>query len=101
VQGTLQGHGVAPQDLALAITETAAVQDPELVRERTEALRAAGMALALDDFGSGLSSLTSLRALPLQELKIDRGLIAPLPAADACAVARAVCTLAGAQPVAA
>jgi diguanylate cyclase (GGDEF)-like protein/PAS domain S-box-containing protein len=96
VLGTLQEHGVAPQDLALEITETAAVQDPELVRERTEALRAAGMALALDDFGSGLSSLTSLRALPLQELKIDRGLIAPLPAADACAVVRAVCTLAAA-----
>jgi diguanylate cyclase (GGDEF)-like protein/PAS domain S-box-containing protein len=94
--GTLQEHGVAPQDLSIEITETAAVQDLELVRERTEALRDAGIALALDDFGSGLSSLTTLRALPLQEVKIDRGLIAPLPAADACAVVRAVCTLAGA-----
>lgn len=94
VLGTLQAHGVAPQDLTLEITETAAVQDLERVRERTETLRAAGLVLSLDDFGSGLSSLTTLRALPLKEVKIDRGLISPLPAPDAVAVVRAICTLA-------
>lgn len=100
VLGTLQEHGLPPQDLSIEITETAAVQDLELVRERTEVLRDAGIALALDDFGSGLSSLTTLRALPLQEVKIDRGLITPMPAADACAVVRAVCTLAAALKLA-
>lgn len=94
VLGTLQAHGVLPQDLTLEITETAAVQDLERVRERTETLRAAGLVLSLDDFGDGQSSLTSLRALPLKEVKIDRGLVSPLPAPDAVAVVRAICTLA-------
>lgn len=94
VLGTLQAHGVQPQDLTLEITESTLVQDLERGRERIEALRAAGLDLSLDDFGSGLSSLTSLRALPLKEVKIDRGLISPLPAPDAVAVVRAICTLA-------
>jgi EAL domain-containing protein (putative c-di-GMP-specific phosphodiesterase class I) len=62
-------------------------------------LRAAGVPLSLDDFGEGLSSLSALRLLPLAEVKIDRGLVAPLPAADATAVIAAVCSLARALGV--
>jgi diguanylate cyclase (GGDEF)-like protein/PAS domain S-box-containing protein len=94
--GLLHEHGVAPHELAVEITETAAMEDFEAVRGRIDALHRAGVALALDDFGSGLSSLTTLRTLPLQEVKLDRGLVSPLPAADACAVVQAVCALAGA-----
>jgi PAS domain S-box-containing protein len=96
VLGTMAAYDVQPQHLCFEVTETAAVQDLELVRQRTEALRAAGLVVSLDDFGSGLSSLTTLRTLPLHEVKIDRGLIAPLPAPDAAAIVEAVCTLAGA-----
>jgi EAL domain-containing protein (putative c-di-GMP-specific phosphodiesterase class I) len=95
VLGTMAAHDVQPQHLCFEVTETAAVQDLDLVRQRTEALRAAGLVVSLDDFGSGLSSLTTLRTLPLHEVKIDRGLITPLPAPDAEAIVQAVCALAG------
>lgn len=91
---TLQRHRLAPQHLVLEITETAAMQHFEQVCERAAALREMGLALSLDDFGTGLSSLTALREIALHEIKIDRGLIAPLPDAGALAVVQAVCTLA-------
>jgi len=91
---TLQRHGLAPRDLVLEITETAAMQHFEQVCDRAATLRATGIALSLDDFGTGLSSLTALREIALQEIKIDRGLIAPLPDPGALAVVQAVCTLA-------
>lgn len=94
VLGALRRHGLARGDVVLEVTETAAMQHFERVRDSAAALHAHGLALALDDFGTGLSSLTALRALPLRELKIDRGLIAPLPEASACEVVRAVCVLA-------
>lgn len=50
----------------------------------------------MDDFGTGFSSLSMLRKLPLSTLKIDRGLIDPLPAPDAVAVVTAICQLASA-----
>jgi EAL domain-containing protein (putative c-di-GMP-specific phosphodiesterase class I) len=50
----------------------------------------------MDDFGTGFSSLSMLRELPLRVVKIDRGLIDPLPAPDAVAVVTAICQLAAA-----
>jgi len=50
--------------------------------------------VALDDFGTGFSSLNMLRRLPVHTVKIDRGLITPLPEPDAVAVVRAICQLA-------
>jgi diguanylate cyclase (GGDEF)-like protein/PAS domain S-box-containing protein len=94
LRATLQRHDLQPDDVVLEITETAAMQHFERVRERAAALHARGLALSLDDFGTGLSSLTALRALALRELKIDRGLIAPLPEAKAREMVRAVCVLA-------
>lgn len=87
-------HGIPPELLMFEVTETAAVHNPERLHERAAALQQQGLVLSLDDFGTGLSSLTALRTLPLRELKIDRGLIAPLPDPDACAVVQAVCALA-------
>jgi EAL domain-containing protein (putative c-di-GMP-specific phosphodiesterase class I) len=57
-------------------------------------LRAQGIDIALDEFGTGFSSLNMLRGLPLRTLKIDRTLIEPLPASDATAVVKAICDLA-------
>jgi EAL domain-containing protein (putative c-di-GMP-specific phosphodiesterase class I) len=48
----------------------------------------------MDDFGTGFSSLNMLRSLRLHTVKIDRGLIEPLPSPDAVAVVRAICQLA-------
>ncbi len=61
-----------PSRLTIEVTESAMVHDLVTVRERLERLRASGVRVALDDFGSGYSSLGYLRGLPLDLVKIDR-----------------------------
>ena len=66
--------------LGLEITETAVIGDPEIAIEHLEAFVAAGIAVAIDDYGSGLSSLAYLKRLPACELKIDQSFISKLTA---------------------
>jgi diguanylate cyclase (GGDEF)-like protein/PAS domain S-box-containing protein len=87
---------VAPHLLTLEITESAAIDNLERARTQIGQLRALGVLVAMDDFGTGFSSLSMLRNLPLHALKIDRALIDPLPAPDAQAVVTAICQLAAA-----
>ncbi|WP_343732092.1 EAL domain-containing protein [Duganella sp.] len=96
VQRILRETGIPAHCLTLEITESAAVENLEDTQSQLQQLRALGIEVAMDDFGTGFSSLSMLRELPLNTLKIDRGLIAPLPAADAVAVVTAICQLAGA-----
>jgi len=96
VQRLLRETGIPPACLNLEITESAAVENLESTQSQLRQLRELGIAVAMDDFGTGFSSLSMLRELPLNTLKIDRGLIAPLPASDAVAVVRAICQLASA-----
>ncbi len=63
--------GVRPGDLIFEITETAVVDDERAAREFVERLRALGCGVALDDFGTGYGSLTYLKALPVDHLKLD------------------------------
>lgn len=79
--------------LQIEITETAAIGHIEHVRPQLERLRAAGVLCSLDDFGTGQSSLTLLRQLPIHAMKLDRSMIEPLPQTDAGAVVRATCAL--------
>ena len=60
--------------LVLEVTETAAMLEPEQALSAMRHLRDLGARLSLDDFGSGLSSLTYIRKLPLTEIKLDREL---------------------------
>ncbi len=92
----LHGSGVAAQFLTLEITESSAVQNLDQTKLQVEQLRAMGVHVAMDDFGTGFSSLNMLRSLRLHTVKIDRGLIDPLPSPDAVAVVRAICQLADA-----
>lgn len=92
----LDSCGVDAQWLTLEITESSAVQNLEQTVLQVEQLRAMGVQVAMDDFGTGFSSLNMLRTLRLHTIKIDRGLIEPLPSADAVAVVRAICQLADA-----
>ena len=94
VANTLQSCGVEPQWLTLEITESSAVQNLEQTTAQVQQLRAMGVHVAMDDFGTGFSSLNMLRSLRLHTVKIDRGLIDPLPSPDAVAVVRAICQLA-------
>ena len=72
----LARHGVSPTRLLLEITESAVMRDPLLAARHMQLLRVAGVRFAMDDFGTGYSSLAQLSRLPVDELKIDRSLIA-------------------------
>lgn len=61
--------------VTIEITEEAAIEDFAAVSARLEILRALGIKVALDDFGSGFASLAHLARLPLDRVKIDRALI--------------------------
>ena len=67
-----------PRRLTLEITESSLVIDREIVSERLSRLRELGIQIAVDDFGTGYANLAYLTSLPLDTLKIDRGLIADL-----------------------
>ena len=75
VTAALAGSGLAPERLCLEITETAAITDLAATAARLGELGQLGVQLALDDFGAGHSSLTLLRALPVQLVKIDRSFV--------------------------
>jgi diguanylate cyclase (GGDEF)-like protein len=75
VARTLQETGLPPSALELEITETVFQTGPATV-ESLRRLRALGVAVALDDFGIGYSSLTSLEQLPITRVKLDRLLVA-------------------------
>jgi diguanylate cyclase (GGDEF)-like protein len=96
VERVLRETGIPSACLTLEITESAAIENLESTQIQLDHLRGLGIELAMDDFGTGFSSLSMLRELPLSTLKIDRGLIAPLPAPDAVAVVTAICQLASA-----
>ena len=67
--------GIDPTRVTVEITENVLVSDLESVGARLQKLREAGIRVALDDFGTGYASLSYLGSLPLDALKIDRGLI--------------------------
>ena len=68
--------GIDPKRVTIEVTESALLSDLEAVAERLDRIRQAGLKVALDDFGTGYASLAYLGTLPLDALKIDRGLIA-------------------------
>jgi EAL domain-containing protein (putative c-di-GMP-specific phosphodiesterase class I) len=67
--------GIAPSRVTAEITESALLIDQPAVADRLGRLRDAGVTVAVDDFGTGYASLSYLTTLPLDILKIDRGLI--------------------------
>jgi EAL domain-containing protein (putative c-di-GMP-specific phosphodiesterase class I) len=67
--------GGAADRFCLEVTETAAMENPELAMRSLDRYRAAGVSVAIDDYGSGLSSLAYLKNLPATELKIDKAFV--------------------------
>jgi diguanylate cyclase len=70
---------VNPNRLILEITEDSFIADPEQALLVLERLRALGVELSIDDFGTGFSSLTYIRRLPVSELKLDRTFLTGAP----------------------
>ncbi len=70
--------GLDPKRLTVEITESALLVDQPAVATRLARLREAGVTIAIDDFGTGYASLAYLTTLPLDMIKIDRGLIADI-----------------------
>lgn len=64
--------------IGFEVTETAVMTDPDHALANMKAIAAAGVAIAIDDYGSGLSSLAYLKQLPASEIKIDKAFISGL-----------------------
>jgi EAL domain-containing protein (putative c-di-GMP-specific phosphodiesterase class I) len=69
--------------------------DPDRTHEILWDLHDSGLRLAIDDFGSGYSSLSRLKHLPVDILKIDRSFVRDLPDQDAASIVSAIVQLAG------
>ena len=67
--------GIEPQSLRMEVTESGVMDDPERATQSLRQLSSLGHPLSVDDYGTGYSSLTYLRDLPLDELKIDRAFV--------------------------
>ncbi len=67
--------GVRPQNLVFEVTESRLMQDPRIALEILTRLRLKRFRLSIDDFGTGHSSLSQLRDIPFDELKIDQSFV--------------------------
>lgn len=82
VTDILKETGLDPKLLEIEVTETMAMQDIERTVNVLGRIRNMGVSISMDDFGSGYSSLSSLKTIPLDILKIDRSLVCDLDEND-------------------
>lgn len=71
LQELIQKYDLLPDDIELEITETICAEDPDIIYKRIKELRELGFKIAMDDFGSGYSSLNMLKEVPLDIIKMD------------------------------
>ena len=75
IADVLKRHQVAPSRLKLELTESVMLENMAATVEKMHSLKALGVGLAIDDFGIGYSSLSYLKQLPLDQLKIDQSFV--------------------------
>jgi len=71
----LKKHRVLPENLVLELTETSVMTDPENAMAVLKNLADNGVKIGIDDFGTGHSSMSYIRQLPVYEIKIDRSFV--------------------------
>jgi EAL domain-containing protein (putative c-di-GMP-specific phosphodiesterase class I) len=76
IRQELESTGLAPAALTIEVTESVLIADIARARAAIEELRAVGVRISLDDFGTLHSSLSWLRGLPVDSIKIDRSFVA-------------------------
>jgi EAL domain-containing protein (putative c-di-GMP-specific phosphodiesterase class I) len=97
VGGALRSSGLPGARLTLELTESAIIQDPQRATRALEALKGLDSLIAMDDFGTGYTSLSYLQRLPIDVLKIDQSFVkGMLDDGDSVAIVRAVLSLADA-----
>jgi diguanylate cyclase (GGDEF)-like protein/PAS domain S-box-containing protein len=95
VMAEIERTGIRPQRLKLELTESVLADGMEITLAKMGTLKALGVTLALDDFGMGYSSLSLLKRLPLDQLKIDRSFVSDvLSDRNDAAISRTIITLA-------
>jgi EAL domain-containing protein (putative c-di-GMP-specific phosphodiesterase class I) len=79
VVDTLTSSGLAPSLLELEITESKLVETVDINLKKLHELRESGVRFSIDDFGKGFSSLSYLKQLPVNTLKIDKCFVDDIP----------------------
>jgi EAL domain-containing protein (putative c-di-GMP-specific phosphodiesterase class I) len=75
VGDALARHGIPGSELTVEVTETAVLEDPVGAQKVVSAIRALGVEVAVDDFGTGHASISRLHDLAIDELKVDRSFV--------------------------
>ena len=97
----IQSHPLSADLLELEITENTLMSEPKLIGKELSKIRELGIKIALDDFGSGHSSLNHLKELPVDVLKIDRLFIRDIETdPSGCAIVKSIICLAEALNIA-
>jgi diguanylate cyclase (GGDEF)-like protein/PAS domain S-box-containing protein len=95
VKEHLRATGADPERIIIELTESAMLQDHDDAESILRELHDLGLRLALDDFGAGYSSLSRLREMPMDTLKIDRAFLREVPQnGEAAAIVTAILSLA-------
>jgi EAL domain-containing protein (putative c-di-GMP-specific phosphodiesterase class I) len=86
--------GVNPHQLTIEVTETVLLDDLTTVAAELEAVRDLGVRVAVDDFGTGYTSLAHLHRLPIDSIKIDRSFICDIESLNEASLVRMITDLA-------
>jgi EAL domain-containing protein (putative c-di-GMP-specific phosphodiesterase class I) len=95
VRDALRQSGLDPKYLKLEITESILMDQSDACIQKLESIRDLGVSIAADDFGTGCSSLSYLKKLPIDILKIDRSFVMDVhKSSDSAAIVTAIAALA-------
>ena len=94
VAGVLRSHQLPARSLRLEVTESVLLNESAVVTQGFQRLRALGVPLYLDDFGTRYSSLSYLQRYPIDALKLDKTFVARLGVDKDCTIAKIIVSLA-------